>query len=171
MMNTGKAGVLMDNEDDIMVRSHSVAPAEGERRAITGYYPQYLISASVIIQNLREENLQWIRVADPEAGRVDDLQIGTQSRVDAFQVKWSQYGGNFTFNDLVASSNIPSLIAQLADGWRRLRKIHSDCRVVVHLVTNEIPSVSVSQKMPVGDLPPIPPHFAAFIEQAWKPAI
>ena len=170
MMNTGNVGVLMDNEDDIMVRTHSVAPAEGERRAITGYYPQYLISASIIIQSLREESLQWIRVADPEAGRVDDLQIGTQSRVDAFQVKWSQYSGNFTFNDLVGSGNIPSLIAQLADGWRRLRNIHSDCRIVVHLVTNEIPSVSVSQKMPVGDLPPTPRHFAAFIEQAWKPA-
>ena len=149
----------------------SVAPAEGERRAVSGYYAQYKVAASLILRALGEESLQWIRVADPLAGRVDDVQIGTQSRVDAFQVKWSEYGGNLTFNDLVKSSGgKPCLIAQLAHGWGLLRERHSGYRVVVHLVTNKGPSVSDSASIPVRDPPPRPRHFAAFIEQVWNPA-
>ena len=82
------------------------APAEGERRAIGGYYPQYRISASLILRSLRDGSLQWIRIADPEAGRIDDFQIGRQSRVDAFQMKWSRYPANFTFNDLTLKGTI-----------------------------------------------------------------
>jgi hypothetical protein len=29
--------------------------------------------------------LEWVRLADPEAGRLDDFQIGTPDRVDAVQ--------------------------------------------------------------------------------------
>ena len=151
-----------------IVSTHPVAPAEGERRAIGGYYPQYLISALFIYRALREQKLNWVRVADPEAGRVDDLQIGSQSRIDAFQIKWSQYGGNFSFNDLIASGSGPSIIAQLADGWSRLQRLHPGQRVVVHLINSQIPSVS--DRPPVGDPPPTPHHFAAFLEQAWNPA-
>src|SRR4030095_5960623 len=155
-----------------MQHSHiAYPPAEGERRAIGGYYPQYRISASLILRSLREESLQWIRIADREAGHVDDFQIGSQSRVDAFQVKWSQSPGTFTFGELTRESgNAPALIAQLAEGWKRLRASSQSCRIVVHLVTNNIPSVSSSQHMPIGEPPPAPRHFAAFIEQVWKPA-
>ena len=149
----------------------SIPPAEGERRAIGGYYPQYRLSASLILRRLREESLQWIRIADPKAGRVDDLQIGSQSRIDAFQVKWSQYSGSFTFADLMkASGNAPALIVQLAEGWKRLRAAYPGHRLVVHLVTNNIPSVSPSQRIPIGQPPPTPCHFAAFIGQVWKAA-
>ncbi len=150
-----------------------MAPGEGERRAIGGYYPQYRIAASLILRHLRHEvsPLQCIRLADPEAGRVDDFQIGSQSRVDAFQVKWHLYGGNFTFNDLKSPSDgAPSLIAQLADGWKQFRSAYPDKRIVVHLITSAAPSVSDSQGIPAGEIPPTPRHFAAFIEQMWLPA-
>jgi hypothetical protein len=50
------------------------------------------------------------------------FQIGSQARVDAFQVKWHTYGDNFTFNYLKArSGGDPSLISQLADGWQGLQ--------------------------------------------------
>jgi hypothetical protein len=146
-------------------------PGEGERRAIGGYHPQYRITATFILHHLQNDSLQWIRLADPEAGRVDDFQIGSQARVDAFQVKWHMYGDNFTFNDLKAPSNgVPSLISQLADGWQRLRAKYPGQRVVVHLVTNATPSTADARGIPIGAVPPIPQHFAAFIEQAWKPA-
>ena len=144
-------------------------PAEGERRAIVGYAGQYRVSSSLIHNRLRHGSLTWIRVADPEAGQVDDLQIGSQGRLDAFQVKWSQYHKSFTFNDLIAGrKNSPSLIAQLANGWKTLRNRHPNERVVVHLVTNDSPSAHAL--VPADDPRPRPPHFAAFIEQAWKPA-
>lgn len=48
-------------------------PAEGERRAVIGLFAQYRISASLILLSLRDQTLEWIRVADPKAGRVDDF--------------------------------------------------------------------------------------------------
>jgi hypothetical protein len=149
--------------------SSSTPPAEGERRAIAGYYPQYRLSASIILQGLRDDTLQWIRIADPEAGRVDDFQLGTQARVDAYQVKWSQYGGTVSFHDLATpSGDKPSLINQLAQGWTNLRRSYSNRRVVVHLVTNQSPSVSDGP--PIGEPPPSPKHFSAFVSQTWRPA-
>ncbi len=147
----------------------SMRPGEGERRAIVGYHGQYRAAAPLILSSLMKGRLQWIRVADPDASRVDDLQIGQPNRVDAYQVKWSQYGGTFTFNDLVAARReTPALMAQLADGWKRLREAYPLHRVVVHLITNQIPSDS-DRGAPVAEPPPVPRHFAAFLEQAWKP--
>ena len=40
-------------------------------------------------------------MADPEAGRVDDLQIGAGGLLDAFQVKWSRFPQTFTFDAFV----------------------------------------------------------------------
>lgn len=149
--------------------SKSDEPAWGERNAVTGYYPQYRLSAAMVIHRLREGTLSWIAVADPKAGRVDDFQIGAEQRVDAYQCKWSRYGGTVTFSELVrGSDSSPSLIDQLADGWRRLRVIHAGQRVVVHLLTNQQPSTS--DQPPVGVPAPAPRHLAAFIEQVWKPA-
>ncbi len=146
-------------------------PAWGERNAVTGYYPQYRVSAALVIGGLRSGNFRWIAVADPQAKRVDDFQIAVANRVDAYQFKWSRYPGNFTFNDLVKTNEkSPSLINQLAEGWKHLKKLNSSERVVVHLVTNETKSVSESAILPKSDPPPEPAHFAAFIEQAWKPA-
>lgn len=146
----------------------SVRPGEGERGAISGYYGQYYVAAAVILKGLREEGLEWVRVADPEAGRVDDLQIGSKERVDAYQVKWSQYTGLVTFTDLTAETNqTPSLIAHLAQGWRELKERYHGCRVVVHLLTNKSPSPHAN--IPMGTPPPTPPHFAAFLAQVWEP--
>jgi hypothetical protein len=143
-------------------------PAEGERRAISGYAGQYGVAASIVLNNLRDDTLEWVRLADPKAGRVDDLQIGSQARVDAYQVKWSAYAGAFTLNDLIkGSGGDPSLIRQLADGWTSLRAQYPGRRVVVHLITNDIPSVN--DKVPTDTPPPTPQHFAAFLEQTWKP--
>ena len=125
----------------------------------------------LILQKLRQENLEWIRVADPLAGRVDDLQIGSPGRVDAYQVKTSQYGGLFTFRDLtVAHGSKPGLMAQLGQGWLELKDAYPLSNVVVHLVTNQSASNSSQAQIPIGDPPPTPKHFAAFIEQVWKPA-
>jgi len=143
-------------------------PAEGERIATSGYRHQYLVSADLVIKALSTRRLEWIRVADPEAGRVDDIQIGTTGRVDAYQVKWTQYGGTLTLGDLIGGRE-PGLVAQLADGWQRLRKLHQHRRVVVHLVTNDRASTSGGHMPPTED-PPSPYHLAAFIQQAWLPA-
>lgn len=148
-------------------------PAHGERNAITGYYSQYRISASITISKLRTQNLRWIAVADPQAKRVDDFQIATDNCVDAYQFKWSRFPGTFSYNDLITGDDAsPSLIKQLAEGWKHLQKLNPSARIVVHLITNEITSSATTGrvKLPIGNPPPDHPHFAAFIEQVWKPA-
>jgi hypothetical protein len=154
-----------------------VKPGEGERRAASGYGGQYRIAAQLIYRGLRSDQLNWVGIADPEAGRVDDLLLGEDGRVDAFQVKWSQFAGNISFNDLIAPpakarsgdvSTKPCLIAQLAEGWGRLRERYPGQRVVVHLVTNDLPSKH--DPPPAGIPSPSPKHFASFLAQAWEPA-
>lgn len=147
-------------------------PGDGERRAASGYRSQYLVGASIILKGLEQGDLEWIRIADPEAGRVDDLQIAKTARVDAYQVKWAQYGGTITLRDLTYStSEEPALIHQLAQGWKQLSKIYPHRRVVVHLATNQIPSASPSAKMPKTKPKPQPYHLSSFIEQSWRPVI
>ena len=146
-------------------------PAEGERRAASGYRPQYLVSARIVQEALHSGDLAWVKVADPDAGRVDDFQIAKTARLDAFQFKWVQYPGALTLNDLVKNNGEnPPLVAQLVDGWRRLRRLNPHLHVVVHLVTNEYPSSSKSAGMPSVAQPPAPYHLAAFMEQSWCPA-
>ena len=153
------------------IASPTVAPGEGERRAIGGYHAQYHTSASLILRDLRDRRLQWLRVADPQAAQVDDLQIGSPGPVDAYQVKSAQYNRPFTFRDLtVPQSGASALIRQLAQGWLTLKQRYPQFRVVVHLITNQIVSSATNATLPTGDPPPTPKHFAAFIKQAWEPA-
>ncbi|MEO0769157.1 MAG: ATP-binding protein, partial [Cyanobacteria bacterium J06649_4] len=146
------------------------AVSDGERRAASGLRNQYGVGASLIIEALRQHDFEWTRIADPEAGRVDDIQIARTARLDAYQVKWQQYPGTFTFNNLIKSTKkSPSLISQLVDGWNRLKTQHPNRRITVHLVTDAFASPSTGI-LPKTNVPPSPYHFAAFIEQAWKPA-
>ena len=146
-------------------------PGDGERRAVGGFRPQYLVGASLILKALEQGDLEWIRVADPTAGRVDDIQIATVGCIDAYQVKWAQYGGTLTLRDLIHSTNQePALIHQLSQGWKELKSKHPKYRVVVHLTTNRIPSTSASG-MPHTKNEPKPYHLSAFIEQVWLPTL
>lgn len=139
----------------------------GERRAIGGYHPQYRVAASLILRALRDGALEWIRVADPDAGRVDDIQVATPIVLDAYQVKWSRFPQTITFNDIVRSTaDHPSLIHQLADGWRRLTA-QSQRHVTVHLLTDDFPSTN--DHVPTASRANIADHFAAFLAEAWQP--
>jgi hypothetical protein len=139
----------------------------GERRAIGGYHPQYRVAAGLVLRALRDGTLESIRIADPEAGRVDDLQISTPGRLDAYQIKWSKFPQTITFHDLLrATPDKPSLIHQLADGWRRL-KSHSGNHVTVHLLTDDFPSTN--DHVPGASQPQIADHFAAFLAEEWNP--
>ena len=148
-----------------MSEREPLPPAMGERRAIGGYHPQYRVAAGLIIRALRNGTLEWIRVADPEAGRVDNLQIGAGGLLDAYQVKWSRFPQTFTFNDLVKPSiDRPSLIRQLADGWQRLRAANPARRITVHLVTDDF--ASTHDHLPGAAQPHTADHFASFLAEA-----
>lgn len=143
----------------------NTTPASGERRSAGGLRPQYAVAAAAALEALRGGDLVEVRVTDPEAGATDDAIIVREHRVDAYQVKWARYPGTITLLGLTSDKDGPSLIAQLADGWQRLRVSHPTRRVVVHLLTNDVPS---SSKKIADD--PTPGHLAAFLAEAWEPA-
>jgi hypothetical protein len=139
------------------------APAEGERRAMVGYLPQYELAAWSIMRHLREQTLEFVRLGDLGAGRVDDFVILSTNAVDGHSVKWSDNRDTVTFRDFTkARDKAPSWVAQLADGWKQLRVDNPNRRVAVHLVTCDIPSKS--DKCPGSDEP-----FASFYHEAWVP--
>lgn len=106
---------------------------DGERAAISGYRPQYEIAASIILHHLRRGTLEWIKLADPDAGKMDDFQIATHGRLDAYQIKWGQYSSNVTYKSFISSSkDNEAPLLQLANGWKTLCNSNRDRKVVVH---------------------------------------
>ena len=125
-----------------------------------------MITASLIIRRILDRTLQKIKLVDPEAGRVDDIQIFTENRLDAYQVKWSRVEGTFTYNDLIKpKDDKQSLIQQLTNGWMNLRR--PGIRTVVHLYTNDIPSRYDHVSNAKGECPPSPNSFAHFLDKIW----
>lgn len=119
-------------------------PSSGERAAIVGYSAQYRIAAEKIYAALLAGQLEWIALADPNAGRVDDIQVATPGKIDAYQIKWGEQVDSLSFNDLTTgdgdpgNSNNHGLIGQLAGGWCRLKASNPGRRVVVHLISRDI---------------------------------
>lgn len=147
----------------------SPIPSDGERRAIRGYSAQYTVAATIIYDALLIGELEWIHVADPEAGRLDDLIVARPGRLDAYQIKWQDYEERITFRYLVTNNNAegstyPSPIKLLADGWRQLVKIHPDRVVQVHYLTRS----SASSSDDTGGQPTSGPrHLQAFLRHAF----
>jgi len=146
---------------------NSIAPAEGERRAMRGYYPQYHLATSLIIKGLHDKSLVKVVLVDPDAGRVDDILIYSTHRLDAYQVKWSMDNKywNYKTDFLNEGSDTPSILSQLVDGWNRLRK--PNMKTVVHLYTNQIPSTYDHLKISSGTISSSPNHTKYFIENLW----
>ena len=156
-----------------MTTSTSPAPADGERRALAGYTPQFTLAARLLIQALASRSLDWVKVADPEAGSLDDFQVATAGRLDAYQVKWASNPGTVTYNDLTEPKRAgrsgalqSGLVRQLADGWKQLREANPGRRVVVHLVCNGHPTPNRAS-LPVGEPAPRENHLAGFFNQGW----
>ncbi len=146
-------------------------PADGERIARIGYEAQDKRAADLIYNVLIEGRLDWFRIADPDAGRVDDIQVATtDGQLHAFQVKWADSVQNISFADFTRSGKEPSLVSQLADGWRTLKAQHPDRCVFVHLIHRNIPLPTLAPKaqIPLGTPPPLQPHFQALIRECWK---
>lgn len=175
------AGARGRRADESRPRRRPTAAAQGERNAVVGYLGQYEVAASRTLAMLRDGTLVAVRVADVSAGQIDDFQLRSAHRVDAHQVKWSLHPGSVGYAEFVRDAEGRTrYIRQLADGWERLSALHHPRRVVVHFVTNDLPSTGASQTIP---RPPDAPgtdapsgdttgwSFAAFLAEAWQPAV
>ncbi|MDU1891566.1 MAG: hypothetical protein E6767_12840 [Dysgonomonas sp.] len=105
--------------------------AIGERAAIGGYLPQFDEFAWFVYKNLIENQLEWIKIADPEAGKLDDIQYATSKEIHAYQIKWTIADKNISFQDFI------NLIPLLVNSWQKLQEDNPEKTVIPHLITNK----------------------------------
>jgi hypothetical protein len=108
--------------------------ARGERAAIGGYLPQFDAFARFAYTELVNNNLEWIKVADPEAEKLDDIQYSTLTEIHAYQVKWSIADSKISF------SNFKDLFPLIATSWEKIKTLPTSVnkRVIPHLLTNKL---------------------------------
>uniref|UniRef100_UPI0039A32D21 hypothetical protein n=1 Tax=Thaumasiovibrio sp. DFM-14 TaxID=3384792 RepID=UPI0039A32D21 len=151
----------------------SINSGDGERTAMLGYVPQYEIAAGLIYEALLDGSLEWFRVADPDAGSLDDILIATTGKLDAYQVKWAEYVGAISYADFVRDSSTKqgdeklSLFRQLAEGWKHLNENYKERTVKVHLLHKLVPSSNPKAQIPLGDKAPQHAHFQSFLKECW----
>ena len=150
-------------------RNVDARAADGERSAVVGFSGQYGLAARTVRAKIT--TLEWIRVADPDAGIADDFQFQAGGTRYALQVKWAQYPSTFTWGELVNPSGKDApLIAQLAQAWQGIRKTCSG-PLEIRLWSNENPSTATPNLGTVlaACSAPLPRHFAAFLARSWRP--
>jgi hypothetical protein len=129
-------------------------PAFGERAAISGYLPQFELFAYYVYKNLINNQLEWIKIADPEAGILDDIQYSTHTEIHAFQIKWTNADATISF------STFKKLVSQIATSWQHIKLQNPEKKVYPHLITAK----QLSQHDSVNDQG----SFTDFIDSAWN---
>lgn len=110
------------------------AEVNGERTALSGYWPQYTEFGIRVYDAIRAEDLVEIRVADLDknVGKLDDVCYVTEEEVHGYQVKWSNNKTPFSY------LNFKDVIVGVSDGWRKLKNHYTGKRVYAHLLTNRV---------------------------------
>jgi hypothetical protein len=93
---------------------------EGERRAQRGYVPQYDLGARVIYEAMAAGRLQWIGLADRNAGTFDDLVLGLRDRIVAYQLKTSRDPIPFSIRTILLEAK--DLLGRMLEARRKLHR-------------------------------------------------
>lgn len=104
---------------------------KGERAAIGGYLPQFDEFARFVYINLINKTLEWIRVADPLAEKLDDIQYSTFTEIHAYQIKWT------TSDAVISFSSFLKIFPSLVVSWKKIKANNPGKIVVPHLITNK----------------------------------
>ena len=111
--------------------SEEIVSASGERAAMGGYLPQFDEFAWFVYLNLINKKLEWIRIADPKAEKLDDIQYSTHSEIHAYQVKWTIADANISF------ANFTELLPLITSSWKSLKAANPGKKIIPHLITNK----------------------------------
>ncbi|MBZ9628397.1 ATP-binding protein [Psychroflexus sp. CAK1W] len=111
--------------------SEEIVAASGERAAIGGYLPQFDEFAWFVYLNLINKKLEWIRIADPKAEKLDDIQYSTHSEIHAYQVKWTIADANISF------ANFTEFLPLITSSWKSLKTANPSKKIFPHLITNK----------------------------------
>ncbi|WP_324027789.1 NACHT domain-containing protein [Maribacter sp. BPC-D8] len=138
--------------------SKEIVSASGERAAMGGYLPQFDEFAWFVYLNLINKKLEWIRIADPKAEKLDDIQYSTHSEIHAYQVKWTIADANISF------ANFTDLLPLIASSWKNLKAVNPSKKIIPHLITNKPTSSNDSLK---DDNAKKIGSFEDFISEVW----
>ncbi len=142
----------------------SIQKTPGEVAAIASYFFQYGIFATEIYNHLLENNLQWIEFASNNAGKLDDVLLGTDSKVIAYQVK--EIGSsNFSYTQFT-QSNTESIFQGVFKGWKSLKQQYQGKEIDARFITTQ--QVSDSDSITTFD-GRSKPSFSKFIKNLWLP--
>jgi len=115
----------------------------GERRARWGYGYQDKVATDRLLRILKDDLrggfavFEGVRLADLQAGRVDDFVLVWSRQVEGNSIKWSREASAMNWGDLIGTEG---LVRELAEGFLELRRKWPDRTVTVRLQTNRPPS-------------------------------
>ncbi len=112
------------------------SPSKGDKIDFSGKVPQIEFFIDKTYYLLIQNRLDWIKIGDPKAGILDDIQYATFDEIHAYQMKWSNQDKMPTFSYKV----FKNLIGDLIESWKKLCKNNPDKRVFAHLITSQKPS-------------------------------
>src|SRR5205823_3267124 len=92
---------LSPSAGETLVAQIEVSPAEGERRALLGYVPQYRVCARLVYDAILQGSFDWLELQSNEAGQIDDFVIASPGRLDAYQVKHGGAAITYTLASLL----------------------------------------------------------------------
>ena len=138
------------------------SPADGDRIDLGGKIPQFDAFAEFVYRELNAGKLEWIRVADPKALTLDDIQYATKSAIHAYQVKWS----NLENEEPFSYTDLKNLLPELVKGWKKLKAeyISENKLLFIHLLTNRPTSMHDNVKEKSGKKAG---NFKEFIQEVW----
>jgi len=124
-------------------------PAMGERRARWGYGYQDKIATERILNILKKDlragdtAFQGVRLADLEAGRVDDFVLVWKKEVEGNSIKWSGEATPLNWGELMGAKG---LLKELADGCQRLKDRLNGSNLLLTLENNSTQQASIEVK-------------------------
>jgi hypothetical protein len=124
---------------DLSSQNSSESPAMGEKRSRWGYGYQDKVATARILDILRTElrtgsrEFEGVRLADVQAGRIDDFVLVWKAGVQGNSIKWSGEAEPINWGDLIGADG---LIKELSDGFTRLSQVWSGKRISARLQSN-----------------------------------
>lgn len=109
----------------------------GEVAAIYGYNKQYNVFAVEIYEALLNNELEWVELASNNAGKLDDVLIGSKKDIKAYQVK--DIIGNLTYQKFTGSET-ESIFKGCYKGWAKLKEKYPEKKISAKYISNELPS-------------------------------
>jgi hypothetical protein len=141
-------------------------PAMGERRARWGYGYQDKVATDRILRILKDDLrdgsavFEGVRLADLQAGRVDDFALVWKGRVEGHSIKWSGDASPMNWGDLIGAKG---LVKELAQGFLQLRQRWPGCTVTIRLQSNRPPSLETHANQLISAF-----SVAEFLRDHWE---